>query len=814
MRYPFLEAFSDLGREARHALRRLRAHPTFTFTAVFSLALGIGANSAIFSVLDGLFLHPPAVDRPGELLRVFSIAPGGGEILVSLDDYTDLAERARRLAGVAAEKDMIVSLRDGGASQFVSARVVSENYFGVLRPAFAEGRAFAPSDFAPSGPWPAVISEAFWKRQFEGRPQVAGRTVLVEGSAFRIAGVVGERFRGTDGYGAADIYLPIHAWKLIDTTNRDYQARDARILTLFARPAPAATLKQVQGELSLLAEQLARSYPETNKGVGMRAVPDAACRLRSAGTFGWLLAIVIAAILAMSCVNVANLLLAEADRRRKHFAIRLALGAGRGRLVGQLLAESLLLAAAGGAAGLGIAFLLVRFLPLWQPSMDGFAPTFAIDSRVAGFSLVLTLLTSVLFGLFPALRVSRPDVFPELKVAIAERSSGGGTRIRGALIVGQLAATLVLLAATGLMLCSLDNLVRADLGFPRKDLLTVWVHTGTRQEAKVQLLLEQWVERVRALPGVKAVAMGRRIPICPSVGGTWMEIQLPSSPLPVEQRTLSLSYNAVGVDFFRTLGIPLLEGRDFTRLDTADAARVAIVNETMAQRFWPQGALGQTLRIGAAGPAATVVGIARDTKVDSIEEPRAPYFYVPRTQDFRPFMTLVVEADREPLSLVKAIRAELARLDPELPSGRVITLKQALRLQSGYRTGVSALLSVLGAVGLTLAIVGLYGIVAYVANRRTRELGIRLALGAPAWRVGWLVLRQGVVLVALGIGLGVLASAATTRLLGHLLYDVQPMDPGSLAAGGALLVAVAIAGCLVPARRAARLQPAAILNEP
>jgi predicted permease len=547
----------------------------------------------------------------------------------------------------------------------------------------------------------------------------------------------------------------------------------------------------------------------------MRAVPDTAYRLRSAGAFGWLLAIVIAAILAMSCVNVANLLLADADRRRKDLAIRLALGAGRSRIVGQLLAESLLLAAAGGAAGLGIASLLVRFLPRWQASMDGFAPTFVVDSRVAVFSLVLVLLTSVLFGLFPALRASRPDLVPELKAAIAARSSGGGTRIRGALIVGQLAATLVLLAATGLMLRSLDNLVRADLGFPRKDLLTVWVHTGTREEAKVQLLLEQWVDRVRALPGVRAASMARRIPICPGVGGTWTEIHLPSSPLPVERRTLSLSYNAVGLGFFRTLGIPLLEGRDFSRLDDAAGSRVAIVNETMARRFWPQGALGQPLRIGGGtGPAATVVGVARDTRVDRVDEPRAPYFYVPRTQDFRPFMTLVVEAEGDPLSLVRPIRAELATLDPELPSGRVITLRQALRLQSGDRTSVSVLLSVLGVVALTLAIVGLYGIIAYVANQRTRELGIRLALGAPAWRVGWLVLRQAVVLVGLGLGFGVLAAAATTRLLGHLLYGVRPMDPGALVAGAALLATVSIAGCLVPARRAARLQPAAILNEP
>jgi predicted permease len=802
-----LDAFRDLS----HAVRSLRARPAFALAAVFSLALGIGANSAIFSVLDGLFLRPPGVEAPGELLRVYSTAPDGSRMLTSLDDFDDLAAGSRTL-GLAAEKDMIVSLRDRQTSQYANAEIVSLGYFGVLRPEFVAGRPFARADFgAGAGSWPAVVGHAFWKRQFDGDPAVVGRQVLVEGFTFTVLGVLSERFRGMDGFGAADVYLPLPAWKLIDSTNDDYKRRDARILTVWGRPR-RATSRQVESELLLLAGQLAAGHPDTNRGVGLRAVPDPLERVREAGTLGGLLAVAISLVLLMSCVNVANLLLAQADRRRKELAIRLALGAGRMRLVRQLLAESLLLSLLGAAAGLALAAALVRVAPLWPVSAQGYAPRFEIDSRVVAFSLLLAVLTALLFGLAPAWRASSLAPVPELKAAAAN-GAAGRARLRGRslLVVGQLAATLVLLTSSSLMVQSLRNLVTADLGFPRKDLLTVWVHSGTRPEAAVQALLTQWAERVKAIPGVKAVTMARRVPLCPSVGGTWTEVSLPGSPLPPEARTLGLSYNAVEPGFLETLGIPLVEGRGLSRFDTASSSRVAVVNQTMARRFWPgASALGQTVILG--GHAATVVGVARDTKVDRIEEPKAPYFYVPRSQDFRPFMTLVVEAAADPLPLVRPIRAELAALAPELSSGRIITLAQALRLQSGQRTSVSLLIGGLGLVGLTLAIVGLYGIVAYAAGRRAREIGIRVALGARPPGVLWLVLRQGMLLTGAGLALGLAASPAATRLIGHMLFGVGPADPAALAGGALLLAAVAAVACLVPAHRAARVDPMVTLR--
>jgi predicted permease len=454
----------------------------------------------------------------------------------------------------------------------------------------------------------------------------------------------------------------------------------------------------------------------------------------------------------------------------------------------------------------------VQVAPLWQASAQGYAPRFAIDSRVVAFSLSLSVVTALLFGLAPAWRASSLALVPELKAAAAD-GAAGRARLRGRslLVVGQLAATFVLLTSSSLMVQSLRNLVTADLGFPRKNLLTVWVHSGTRPEAAVQALLTQWAERVKAIPGVKGVTMARRVPLCPSVGGTWTEVSLPGSPLPPAARTLSMSYNAVEPGFLETLGIPLLEGRDLSRSDTRSSSRVVIVNETMARRFWPgASARGQTVILGSH--AATVVGVARDTKVDRIEEPKAPYFYVPRSQDFRPFMTLVVEAASDPLPLVRPIRAELAALDPELSSGRIITLAQALRLQSGHRTSVSLLIGGLGLVGLTLAIVGLYGIVAYAAGRRAREIGIRIALGARAPQVLWLVLRQGMLLTGVGLALGLVASPAATRLIGHLLFGVGPTDVTALAGGALLLAAVAAVACLVPARRAARVDPMVTLR--
>jgi len=733
-------------------------------------------------------------------------------MLTSLDDFDDL-EAGSRTLGLAAEKDMIVSLRDRRTSQYANAEIVSLGYFSVLRPAFELGRPFARADFsAGAHSWPAVVGHAFWRRQFDGDPGVVGREVLVEGFTFTVLGVLSERFRAMDGFGAADVYLPLPAWKLMDPTNDDYQRRDARILTVWGRPRAGATPGRVESELLLLAGQLASSHPDTNRGVSLRTVPDPLERLREAGTLGGVLAVAISLVLLMSCVNVANLLLAQADRRRKEMAIRLALGAGRVRLVRQLLAESLLLSLLGAAAGLALAAALVRVAPLWPASAQGYAPRFDVDSRVVAFSLLLAVLTALLFGLAPAWRASGLAIVPELKAAAANVARGRG-RLRGRslLVVGQLAATLVLLTSSLLMVQSLRNLVTADLGFPRKDLLTVWVHTGTRPEAVVQALLTRWAERVKAIPGVKAVTMARRVPLCPSVGGTWTEVSVPGSPLPLEARTLGMSYNAVEPGFLETMGIPLVEGRGLSRFDTASSGRVVVVNETMARRFWPGAtALGENLIVG--GHAATVVGVARDTKVDRIEEPKAPYFYVPRSQDFRPFMTLVVEAASDPQPLVTPIRAELAALDPELSSGRIITLGQALRLQSGHRTGISLLIGGLGLVGLTLAIVGLYGIVAYAAGRRAREIGIRMALGARAPDVLWLVLRQGMLLTGLGLALGLVASPAATRLIRHMLFGVGPTDPAALAGGALLLAAVAAVACLVPARRAARVDPMVTLR--
>jgi predicted permease len=803
------------GRDLTYGLHSLRSRPGFTFTAIASLALGIGANSAIFSIIDGMFFHPPAIYRPSELVRVFSTARDGSEIVASLDDYTDIAQQCKSLSGLVAAKDMFVTLRHNGQSQFVNALIVSENYLSVLKPPFVQGRPFAPSDYEPAGPWPASISHAFWQKQFEGSPDVVGKTVLLENHSFIILGVLSKDFRGIDGYGAADVYLPLQAWKIIDSTNTDYMYRDARVLTLYGRLNPSYSVTQVQSELSLIAAKLARAYPKTNEGIGARVIRDFQYRVKSAGTFPLILFGAITLILLMSCVNVANLLLAQADRRRREFAVRQAMGAARSRLIGQMLTESLLLSFLGSLFGLLLAYALIEYVPLFQSSFEGYVPVFRIDHRVIAFSMLLVLVTSVLFGLFPALQSSRPGLFPELRGSLSSRSAGRlKLRVRSVPVVAQLAVTMILLAGTGLMLKTLGNLITTDLGFPRKDILSMFVHTGTRSPAVTATIFEQWAERVKNIPGVKEVSMARRMPIRPSVGATWASLYIPTASLPQDQKTFSTSYNCIGLNFFTTMGIRILRGRDFNRSDTVRSPHVMIINETMAERFWPnRDPLGSQVLIGGPdGSPATVVGVAGNTKVDYIEQSAMPYFYVPYTQDFRPFINLLAETRGEPMQLVKPIRAELAALDPQLPSGLVMTLKQALRIQSGSKASIGVLIGLLGIVAMTLAIVGLYGMIAFAANQRTREIGIRMALGAQVRDVVWLVLRQGMVVVLLGVGLGLLASKSTTHLLTDLLFGVTPMDFTVLLGGSLFLSAVATLACYIPARRAARIDPVMTLR--
>ncbi len=804
----------ELGRDLIHCMHGLWDRPGFALTAIFSLALGTGANSAIFSILDGMFLRPPAVEKPGEIVRLFSTGPDGSETNTSVQDYRDFSERARALSGIASRKDMIVSFHRGTQNQFLNSLVVSENYFDVLRPSFAQGRGFTPSDMRDGRAWPAVISYDTWKRDLGGTPQVIGQDIVIENRHFTVEGVLSERFREIDNFGAAQVYVPLEAWRVIDSTNADYRLRDVRVLTLVGRQNPAYSRQQTQSELSLIAAQLAGSYPASNRGIGMRVIPDFQFRLRSTGDFGRLLAIVIGFILLMACVNVAHLLLAQADGRRKEFALRAALGASRPRIFRQSLAESILLSILGSLAGLVIAFGIVHFLPLWR-SADEYAPAFQIDFRVIAFAVLLAIGTSVLFGLPPAWRASNTDLIHELKGTVSGQSIGPlRLRVRNLLIVLQLAVTFMLLAGSALMVRSLRNAIREDLGFPRKNLLTQLVVMGNRPPDLFRATLDKWVEKVKTIPGVKSACLARRVPLVPSVGGHWQEIYVADSSLPMEERVLSTSYNSIGPDFLNTMGIQILRGRDFNRYDTAGSPRVLIVNETMVRRFWPnEDPLGKAVWLrGKNGQMATIVGVAKDTKVEDVEELKSSYYYVPSSQDFKPFATMAVETYGEPMSFVVPVREALSALDPDLTTGRTMTLKLSLELKSGDRTRISLLVGMMGGIGLVLAVVGLYGIISYVANHRTREIGIRMALGARVGSAIWLVLRQGMILILAGVILGLYAAEAFTRLLVNMLFGVSPLDVPSFLMGAALLLIVAFLACYLPARRAAQVDPMVTLR--
>jgi predicted permease len=822
------EMFQDL----RYGARMLAQGRGFTVAAVLCLALGIGANTAIFSLASAVLWRPLPVERPDQLVEIIRGDGMSGNTL-SHPDYLAINERNDTLAGLAISSLIELSFSHGGQSQMITGELVSGNYFDLLGAQPMLGRAFLPEEDRSPGAYPVVVvGHDFWQSQFGGDPLLAGKTIRLNNQRYTVVGVAPSGFRGTNAPFAPAVWLPVmmvEATMTVRQTPPPLNDRGHEFATI-GRLKPGVSLEQAQAQLETLNRQLELANPlpagRTRGGDADRSLK----LVRSQGlivplrpmakTATALLSAVVGLVLLIACANVANLLLARAAARRKEIAVRLALGAGRMRLIRQLLTESFLLALLGAAAGLLIAFWINRALMALEPPVPAawnFQIDLRLDAAALGFAALLTSVTALLFGLAPALQASKPDLVPALKDEAPAPAMGRRYRrwlsLRNSLVVAQVAVSLVLLVGAGLFIRSLQHVQRLDLGFKTEDRLALSFNLAMQgyDEVKTREFVARAIERLAALPGVESASAANTLPL--GVMGFGAPVEIEGRPTPPDARPTFAENQLVGLDYLRTMGTRLVRGRDFTARDTATAQRVAIINERMASRFFPnEDPLGKRLRVGEPdAPFCEIVGVAQDVTFSLGENP-GPAVYRPLAQQSSRWLTLVVHTKGDPKAQIAAVRSAVQAIDDNLPAQEIKTLKEIVGLQFWPARMLAGLLAVLGSAGLLLASVGVYGVMSYAVAQRTREIGVRMAMGAQARDVLKLIVGQGLGLALAGAAIGLALSAVATRFLSSLLYGVSATDPATFAGVALFLIGVALLACYLPARRATKVDLLAALR--
>jgi predicted permease len=812
--------------DLRYALRTMRRSPGFTAIAVLALALGIGANATVFSWMQAFVLRPlPLVREPGQLVVLNTRTPGGYRWSVSYPSFAEWRAEARMVDGIAAMSMLQLSLRPDGAAAAQPAwgTLVSANYFDLLGVRPHLGRTFLTSEeSAPNGAPVTVLSYGLWQRSFAGDPGIVGKQVLLNNQPFTVVGVAPQSFGGTWVGLAFDLWVPVTMQPALSTGGSRLDNHAARWLEVVARLKPGVTVAQARAELDAIQQRIGEIYPE-DRGTGV-----AVRRFDEQGTQQWLRPIFIALlgvtglVLLIACANIANLLLARAATRRREVGIRLALGASRGRLVRQLLTESGLLALLGGAAGVLVALWARPWLGALVPPTPAPIDTglFAgpLDGRVIIFTMAATMLAALVFGLVPALRASggAPRASgPALHtsgqtVAYLLRGGGGArgparSRLGGGIVVAQIALTLVALVCSGLFLRSIDALRRVDPGFRDSGhllLVSTDLHLAGHTRESGGPLLDRLLERVRALPGVMAAAVASEVPLGFSSASS--NTVAPEGYSARRDENMAVPFNVVTPAYFATMQAAIVHGREFDDGDRAGSLPVAIVNEAFAERYWPgEAAVGKRFDVGT-GQMITVVGVAKTGKYEKLDEPPYPFMYFPLAQTYTSALTLHVRVAGDPSALVSTLRSSFESLDPGLPFLQPRTMTENMGAAVLPQRMGALFLSILGTIALALAVVGLYGVMSYVVSQRTRELGIRMALGATQGDVMRGVLGSGARLAALGILIGAAGALAGGRLLASQLFGISPADPLTFAAIAILLAAVALLPTFLPSGRDSR----------
>jgi predicted permease len=805
-----------LWQDLRYGARMLLKKPGFTLIAVITLALGIGANTAIFSLVNMALLRPLPVERPEQLVSLNNVALNLPAI--SYPNYRDIRDRNNSFSGMMLYRYRALGLSVNGVNERIWGYLATGNYFDVLGVKPALGRFFTPDDDKSPGAHPiAVITYDCWQKRFAGDQQVIGKTVIVNGRAFTIIGIAPQGFYGSEiGY-RPEIWFPTMMQPQIEGRRSILEERDNPRFFAQGRLKPGVTARQAEAELNAIAAQLAREFPEENEGMAIALSPPGLIGSRFRGPvigYSGVLMAVVGLVLLLACVNLANLLLARATERRKEIAVRLAIGASRRRLVRQLLTESVLLSTLGGALGLLLAVWLADAMTAFKPPIDVPLPVeLSIDGRALLFTLIVSALTGVIFGLGPALQSTKPDLAPALK---DETSLGGYRRswLRNGLVVSQVSLSLVLLICAGLAARGLQRAQTLDPGFtPQQALeisfdLSMQGYDGPRaREFKRRLL-----ERVRVAPGVQYAGLTNTMPLSLNTGDS--PIYVEGQPEQRGANVPSAMSSGASPGFLSAMGTRLLEGRDFTEQDGESNRGVAVVNETFARRFWPgQSALGKRFsNAGSTGPWVEVVGVIQDGKYFSLNEEAKPFVYFNLNPQSSRSLTLVVRTAGEPQSAIAAIRSEFQQLDATLPLYNVQTMVEHMAVPLFLARVAATVLGGFGLLALALAAIGIFGVMAYAVTQRTREIGIRMALGASAKGILKLVVGQGLILTALGLGIGLACAFAGTRLMSDFLYGVSALDVITFAGVSLLLALVALLASYIPARRAMKVDPMVALR--
>ena len=801
--------------DLRYALRSLLKTPGFTLAVVLTLSLGIGANTGIFSMINALLLRDlPQVTRPNELALIGRTADNQGFDTFSYPDYVDLRNQSRAFQGVAAFTTVPVHVTGTGATERARGALVSENYFAVLGTSPAHGRFFAPDDDQPGNPVQVVVlSAGLWQRAFGGRSDIIGQSIRLDNHPFEVIGIAPAGFQGINRGDQLDLFLPLAIQPIAMPEFGSFITnRESVWLRLFGRLGPGASLARAKTELSGFAVQLAASSPN-RKGWGVTAAPTVGFdpfTQANIVSFLRLLQGAVILVLAIACANVANLLLVRSAARRKELAIRASLGAGRGRILRQLLTESAVLAGLGGIGGLLLAYWgsdLLKTLPALQ--LAG-GVDLSPDGRVLVFTLAIALAAGVLFGLLPAFYTARSDLSGELRQS-AEIGRPRGTRLRGALVVTQVAVSLVLLVAAGLFVRTLRNAYAVDPGFAT-DVLVAQLDLGLQgyDEPRGRRFYEQLLRDLEVLPGVRSASLALNRPFG---GGFDTRIDAQGALIDAEHRGYRTDRNSVSPSYFETMGITILRGRGFTARDVATSPPVAVINEAVAEQLWPgQEAVGKRFVRTWGGPPLEVIGVARDAKYRNLFEQRRLTFYQPLTQDYQAALVVHLRPTGDPMALAGPLQHAVRALDPDLPVYRIQPLAERLAGSLGQQRTAATLIGGFGALALLLAAIGLYGAIAYSATQRTREFGIRIALGAQTPDVLRQVLREGMMLGVLGLAIGLVGAVAITRVLRSQLFGVTPTDPLSFTVVSLLLLVVVVVASLVPAKRATRVDPMVALR--
>ncbi|MGI8995218.1 MAG: ABC transporter permease [Pyrinomonadaceae bacterium] len=800
--------------DLRFAVRMLGKRPGFTVAAIIALALGIGANTAIFSVVNSVLLRPLGYKEPERLVTISHSYPKLDLVApVSAPGYVDYRNQTSVFEETAASSNANYNLTDGSDPERVQGRIVTANFFPLLGIAPTLGRTFLAEEDKPGASRVVVLSYGLWQRRFGGDPQIVNRTIRLNNESYTVVGVMPAEFR----FGRDELWTPI-AFTPEQLAN---DRRGNEYLGAMARLKPGVTIEQAQTEIDFIARRIAEANPDAYPADSGWGVKLKSLNEEIVGDVRPALFVLLGAVgflLLIACSNVANLMLARAAARGREIAIRTALGASRLRLVRQLLTESLLLAFVGGVAGLLLAVWGVELLVALEPADVPRAREIGIDARVLLFTIGLSLLTGILFGLLPALQASKPGLTGTLKEGGRGSAVGGGIRsARSLLVITQIAVALVLLVGAGLMVRSFSRLLDVNPGFRTENVLTMQVAlpaTKYREPQQRRAFFQELVERIKALPGTESVGAVSHLPL--GGGVTSFTFGIEGRPAPPGVMNPHTDGRVATPDYLPTMQIPLLRGRHFTERDNADARQVAIIDETLARVYFPgEDPVGKRVTFEGTDENPIwreIVGVVGAIRHRGLDAELKAQLYYPHAQSTAAGLSVVVRAANDPASLTSAVRGAVRAVDKDQPVYGVRTMDEVLNNSVAQKRFSMFLLAIFASVALVLAAVGIYGVMAYTVSARTNEMGIRIALGARSIDILRLVVGQGMILALAGVGVGLVAALVVTRVMSSLLYGISATDPLTFAAIALLLTGVALLACYVPARRATKVDPMVALR--